>query len=234
MRSVIIIPARMESERLPGKPLLRIRGKSLLEWTYNRAVECCPNSTIVATSNQGVIAHCKGIGLSWMDTGEHPTGTHRCAEAAAKLTSQYDVVVNWQVDEPLVKPADVEKLIELTHKSDVCTLVSTMPYKDQQNRDIIKAVVSDQLGFKICQWFSRTPMAGAMGHVGVYAFRWNSLQRISRIKPTILSKAESLEQLAWLENAWEIKAVETDKMPLSINTPEDLDKFREIAYGWVD
>ena len=236
MKSLIIIPARMESERLPGKPLLDVGGKSLLEWTYDRAIKADVDGVLIATSDAVIYDYCgrKGMGVM-MTCKEHPTGTHRCAETAARLPDRYDVVINWQVDEPLVKSKDVERLMKLICAyNDISTLVAPLSYKDRRNRDVVKTAVSDRISHDVCQWFSRAPLAGAMGHVGVYAFRWEVLQKLGRLDTTLLSRAESLEQLTWLEDAWEIRAVETDKLPLSINTQEDLERFKEIVDAQVN
>jgi 3-deoxy-manno-octulosonate cytidylyltransferase (CMP-KDO synthetase) len=233
-RSLIVIPARMESKRLPGKPLLRVGGKTLLEWTYQRAAETHPSRTLVATSDEVIKHCCRQTGMKWMDTMEHPTGTHRVAEAVDKLIGEWDIVVNWQVDEPLVKSVDVLRLVKLARKREIGTLVAPLGMKDRRNRDVVKASVRTDQGGVRCTWFGRHHSVSDWGHVGVYAFDREALKLISQYESTEKSKEASLEQLTWLEFDWNIWAEEVEEMPLSINTPEDLEKFKEIVDVEID
>ena len=231
--SVIIIPARMASERFPGKPMAMAGGKPLLEWTWLRAQQTNCDHVLIATPDREIGQYCQDKGILWRPSSEElPTGTHRCADVAAHMKRKFDVVVDWQVDEPLVDPQAVDRLVDFVqNRRDVVgTLAAPFVWDEFYNTNVVKVAVSK--GENIhpkdqnrCNWFSRGELGGSMAHIGVYAFGWHTLGDLGRMPPTMLSKAESLEQLAWIERG--IRVFEVDaKLPLSINTPEDFEKFK--------
>ena len=228
-KKIVIIPARMASNRLPGKPMLEAAGKPLVQWTYEQAKMTDADHVIVATGDAAIAYHCQRAGMIWMlTTGDHSNGTSRVAEVFAKLKpeirQQVFMVVNWQVDEPMVAPSDANVLMAM-RVSTIGTLVCS-------NRETSLAA-DDSSTTKVvwsndhCHWFSRAPMGGAGVHVGLYSFTPFLLRAASLLKPSRLSVLESLEQLTWLENGLPLKPVEIPRVPLSINTPEDWEKFRQ-------
>lgn len=235
-KALIIIPANMKSKRLPCKPMLEAGGLPLVHHVYKAASLVKGASVFIATDSSTISFYCSNENkyeeLLFVDTFKsHPTGTHRCAEAVSKVAKSVkwniDVVVNWQVDEPFVEPEDVEKLIELTRATgEIATIVSRSSYP-LEDHDIVKAMC---FGGR-CLWFQREIVAPnrpvCREHIGVYAFPREKLVELGELKPTPLSKATSLEQLAWIENGYDIRALETPSVPLSINTPEDFERFRE-------
>lgn len=227
MKSMIVIPARMESSRLPGKPLLMAGGKSLLQWTYERAKQVGSDAVFVGSSDREVIRHCLDHDIKCMKTGEHPTGTHRVAEIESRYVV-LDVIINWQVDEPLVPPAAVRGLIDQTWEDRITTLSAPIQGEMVDDPNIVKVVVGAR---NRCHWFSRAGMAGALAHCGVYGFPRNILERLGKISPSKLSLAELLEQLTWLEDNQDVLAFCMPELPLSINTPADWIKFKELVEG---
>jgi len=226
-KTLIIIPAHMDSGRFPGKPLGEVLGRPLIHWVYNQAQQV--SDTCVCTPDQEIAAYCedKKIPFVLSPYGIH-NGTHRCAESlsAYDRCCDYDVVVNWQCDEPLIEPAWVEQLIaEVRDRWMIGTLVAPLGNNQWQDENIVKVSVSNDH----CMWFSRGHLRGAMGHIGVYVYPREALLELGRLKPTELSQAESLEQLAWLENHYPIRAVRVDRLPLTINTPEDLEQLKQIV-----
>lgn len=229
-KKVIVIPARMASNRLPGKPMLEAAGKSLVQWTYERARATEADHVIVATGDAKIAHHCQQVGMTWMlTTGDHQSGTSRTAEIFTKLEPEVrqrvQVIVNWQVDEPMVEPSDVNKLMAMRISS-IGTLVCanqgiSLPLHDS---NVTKVVWSHNR----CHWFSRAPMRGAGFHVGLYSFTPFLLQAVSLLKQSRLSMLESLEQLTWLENGFALVPVEVRQLPLSIDTPEDWVKFKQM------
>lgn len=225
---LIVIPARMESKRLPGKPLLRTPdGRSLLQHTYE-AAKRVPNSTVVvATGDYEIAAHCVAGLMSHVVTREHENGTSRVAEAAESLGANtrpapYDVVVNWQCDWPMVLPVFVGKLIESTSNASPLTTIVA----DAARRGCVNVIVGER---DICHWFTRTPISYAKRHVGVYAFVPPMLRQIAISPVSALAKEESLEQLSWLCDQFRIRVGATLPMcPLSIDTQEDWDEFCKI------
>lgn len=227
---VAIIPARMASSRLPGKPLIDIGGKPLLWHTYMAAKACKSIWKVLVTSpDKSVNQYCESNGLTWFpSTPDCPTGTHRCAEVASlmdkKLGADY-IVVNWQVDEPMVEPEWVDELVAACLENslmDICTLVAPANPELYADRDTVKVAVSER---SLCMWFSRVPMAGSEVHCGIYAYTSTVLSNLGKLRSTRLSTAESLEQLAWLEAGWYVKAVRIPRLPLSVNSPGDPERL---------
>ncbi len=229
-KPVIIIPARMQSERLPDKPLMDIAGTSLLLRTYHRALETGIEHIFIAASDSPIVAYCYGHDMPYIITKECATGTHRCALALDAIEHEhntvFDVVINWQVDEPFVRLEDVNKLIKVARLNDyIMTLAAPMNEKELDDPNCVKVVgplaANRQNEMCSCIWFSRASMAGAYGHCGIYAYPKWALQNVNLLKATALSRAEGLEQLPWIEGGHEIGAIILDKMPLSINTKSD-------------
>jgi 3-deoxy-manno-octulosonate cytidylyltransferase (CMP-KDO synthetase) len=227
-KKVIIIPARMQSKRFPGKPLAEITpGVALVEHVYRQAKQTSANAVIVATPDREIARHCDQRGIFWRPTREdHPTGTHRCAEVFEqfKIGSKVSIIVNWQVDEPLVRASDVDLLME--HTATISTLVGIGDKKWMHDKNVTKVAVSFPSGR--CHWFSRAPMAGALYHCGVYSFAPEHLAMVSSFRPTTYSLAESLEQLAWIESGCAIYGEPMGEVPLAVNTLEDLEKVKEL------
>ena len=234
MKSYIIIPARMDSRRLPGKPMINVNGKPLVHWTYDRAKQSKANTVVIATSDREIYSYCNNYKLEYNSTRQnHFTGTHRCAEVLeaiehAAVTTGTDnekrIIVNWQCDEPRVNPEDVDKLIDAIEQHyDIATLVA--PAYPIQDVDVTKVVVGHN---GIAHWFDRLPMTGAKAHIGVYAFRAETLRKLGKLKPTKLSLEASLEQLAFIEAGYNIGTVGTKEFPLSINSQQDLDRFEDL------
>lgn len=227
-KSIIIIPARMDSKRFSGKPMAMAAGKPLVEWTWLQARETNADYVWVITPDREIGRFCQDKGIPWRPSNENmPTGTARCAEFFSSMSNSegINVVVNWQVDEPLVDPREVNKLIEVVRRrpESILTLVAPLRTGDDHNPNTVKVVVSR---FGDCMWFSRSEIDG-YGHCGIYGFSPKTLDTVSRMEQTRLSHAESLEQLTWIENGIKIHATAMGELPLSINSPEDFEKFKQ-------
>jgi len=232
-RKIVVIPARMASDRLPGKPMLEAAGKPLVQWTYEQAKKTEADHVVVATGDNKIARYCEEVGMTWMlADGNHSNGTSRVAEVVAKLKpevqEQCQVVVNWQVDEPMIEPSDANKLMALRLSS-----IGTLVCKDQgkacdvaamKDQNVVKTVWSRGR----CYWFSRIPLPGAGYHVGLYSFSLFLLRVASVLRPSHMAKLESLEQLTWLENDITLMPIEIQQHPLSINTPDDWAKFKAL------
>ncbi len=236
-KTLIVIPARMDSKRLPGKPLIDIAGKTLLQRTYEQA-SLVGNSeeieVVVATPDQVIADHCRQIDMrSMLTLRECSSGTHRCAEVLETFVDHFDCVVNWQCDEPCVEPTDVRKLINLIEgEAYIATLIARITDEERQDPNVVKAVWLSSPYSNCCRWFSRAPMAGAYGHIGVYAFEPSTLRDLSTVAQGRYAKLESLEQLSWLFR-YEIESAFALKMPISVNTPEDVQKLEKEFSGEV-
>ncbi len=233
-KTIIVIPARMGGERLPGKPMLRAGGKPLVRWTYERAKRTKADHVMVATPDEEISDYCVRYQMNYVMTRpDHPTGTARCLEAVSKMRKdvRMDVLVNWQVDEPLAEPHDVDRLIDLA-KFSPCIATLVAPFCDQNipperddwyDSNVIKAAVADN---GRAFWFSRAPLRGAKLHCGIYAFSVRILGLVEAAKPTELSRAESLEQLAWLQAGLIVRTLATERLLPGVNTPEDWEAFK--------
>ncbi len=235
-KAVAVIPARMAATRLPGKPLLDICGKPMIQWVYERAANAqLVDRVIVATPDAQIIEAVESFGgVAVMTSPDHRSGTDRLAEVAANLDDR--AVVNVQGDEPLIEPDAIDALINgfLSSGAEMASLMREISHEDAQNPNLVK-VVTD-LG-KYAIYFSRAPIPYVRGngyampiygHVGLYAYTRDMLTRLANLPPTPLEKAESLEQLRALENGFKIFMVETGFSPAGVDTLEDLERVRSI------
>ena len=239
-----IIPARYASTRFPGKPLAMINGKSMIERVYIQASRCnLLKTVIVATDDERIASHVRSFGGKVVMTSAlHPSGTDRISETLAILEKEnefYDIAVNIQGDEPYIRPEQIEKVIHLfaQEKVEIATLIKSIAeQKELFNPNVVKVIV-DYAGRAIL--FSRSPIPYIRGeaaetwlehftfykHIGIYAYRTETLKKIASLSPAPPEIAESLEQLRWLWNGYQIYTDVTDFETFGIDTPEDLSKL---------
>lgn len=248
MKAVVIIPARMGATRFPGKPLIDLCGKPMVQWVYERAGKASGVSRVmVATCDQEIIDAVTAFGGEAVMTSEaHRSGTDRLAEAAANLDA--DVIVNVQGDEPLIDPASIERALQPFAAEPGALMTSLMAPIDRDSAkdpNLVKVVVTAD---NYALYFSRSPIpyerkppkdgpgfeipAHLWGHVGLYVYTRDFLLKFSSLEPTPLEKAESLEQLRVLEHGYRIKMVEVADRPLGVDTWEDLERVREIVTSY--
>ncbi|HET7695118.1 MAG TPA: 3-deoxy-manno-octulosonate cytidylyltransferase [Vicinamibacterales bacterium] len=236
--AVAIIPARYESSRLPGKALADIAGRPMIEHVYRRAAAAAAVSrVIVATDDRRIFDAVRGFGgEAVMTSASHQSGTDRLAEAAASLAC--DVVVNVQGDEPLLAPDTIDAAVA-PFTCDSALEMSTLRRAitdpaELLNPNVTKVVV-DRDGFAM--YFSRAPIpftragqppAPAWAHIGLYVYRRSTLLRIAALPPTANERAEALEQLRALEHGIRIKAIETDRDTIGVDTRDDLERVRAM------
>ncbi len=229
VKNIIVIPARMDSKRLPGKPMADVNGRPLVEWTYRAAMRAGADIVTVATPDEEIASHCFTYSIPHVLSREDaPNGTVRCKQAIDRMMDAGSIsikkpnrVINWQVDEPLVDPTYVHRMLH-TARCEIITLVSV-----KGDNSANKVVINDK--WEQCHWFSRNEIPGAAYHCGVYCFDWEALREVSLLTPSKKARLESLEQLTWLENYWGITPIPMHKLPLSIDTQEDLDVFRKMT-----
>jgi 3-deoxy-manno-octulosonate cytidylyltransferase (CMP-KDO synthetase) len=242
MHVVGIIPARFGSSRFPGKPLIDLKGKSMIQRVYEGASKSdLISELIVATDDERIYAEVIRFGGKVvMTAATHQTGTDRCAEVVNQLENA-DVVINIQGDEPLVDYRQLNQLIEVFQSDEVkiATLASRkITFDDIQNPNRIKVVV-DQNYRAI--YFSRSSVPNAtqlkedaltfypyLRHIGLYGFRTDVIKEITQLKPTLLEQTESLEQLRWMYYGYSIHVVETAIESPNIDIPEDVIKVLEL------
>jgi len=243
LRFVAIIPARYASTRFPGKPLVDIGGKTMIQRVYDQVSKVL-DDVYVATDDKRIFDKVHSFGGKVIMTSDaHRSGTDRCYEAFTKLDDWFDVVINVQGDEPFIQPEQIEALKNCfaDDETQIATLVKKITDKDGVevlfNPNSPKVVIDKQNN---ALYFSRSPIPYKRGsdeknwmaehdyykHVGVYAYRSEVLSQIVQMPPSKLELAESLEQLRWLENGLKIKAGFTDVETVGIDTPEDLEKIK--------
>ncbi len=237
-----VIPARYASTRFPGKPLIEIKGKSMIRRVYEQAQNAgCFQEIVVATEAESIVNHVKSWGGNVILTdNQHVSGTDRVGETAEKYP-EFSHYVNIQGDEPFIEP---ETLILLTNTllsqgTEIATLLS--PIKDAEslmNPNVVKAV-TDKTGFAL--YFSRHAIPFYRNekeiqkwnqfypyykHIGIYGFTKEVLNQITKLPVCPLESAESLEQLRWLYNGFKILTAITDCDSIAIDTPEDWEKVK--------
>ncbi len=241
MKILGVIPARYDSQRLPGKPLADICGKSLILRVYEQAVKAeSPTKIIVATDDERIQLECRMAGAECVMTSKsHPSGTDRIAEVM-RANEDFDVFVNIQGDMPFIPPKYIDMLCNAFQNSDVsiATLVTRADDEKLLQSPASIKVVRDHQGFAL--YFSRSviPFARSekpryLRHIGIYAYTRDALSKISKLPPSSLELAESLEQLRWLENGMKIYAIEAPEDTPSIDTADDLIFAREYAANFM-
>jgi 3-deoxy-manno-octulosonate cytidylyltransferase (CMP-KDO synthetase) len=230
--SVAIIPARYNSSRLPGKPLIEVDGRTLIEHVYRR-VESVPGleRIVVATDDLRIQKAVEAFGgHAVLTRRDHPSGTDRIAEAAKELDDR-TIVLNVQGDEPLIEPEVLECALSAarTRDTDVVTLMSPLSApKAVADPNKVKVVV-DRNGFAM--YFSRSPIPSSgpyFLHLGSYAYTAGFLRAFTELPVTALERAERLEQLRILEHGYRIRVVEVKSNSFGIDTPADLEAFRDL------
>lgn len=240
MNVIGIIPARFASSRFPGKPLVDIGGKSMINRVYEQVLKATGLSqVVVATDDERIYNHVIEFGGKAVMTLEnHPSGTDRCYEAALAVgATSEDVIINIQGDEPFIKPEEIDKLaVAFTSpETQLATLIKiiTNP-EDITNPNKVKVVLNTK---NEAIYFSRSPIPYIRGeedwiskftfyhHIGIYAYRMKVLSEITKLAPSSLELAESLEQLRWIENAYTIKTVISNYESIAVDTPEDLERI---------
>jgi 3-deoxy-manno-octulosonate cytidylyltransferase (CMP-KDO synthetase) len=245
MRVTAVIPARYASTRFPGKPLVDILGKPMIQWVYERtALSTSVDRVIVATDDERIAAVVRSFGGEvCMTRADHPTGTDRLAEVAAGIET--DLVVNVQGDEPLIAPAMIDAAVAPL-LADAAIVMGTLKtaitsVEEFLNPNVVK-VVTDRAGFAL--YFSRAPIpysrdfadsleerfaeVGAFKHIGLYVYRREFLLGYPRLPATPLENLEKLEQLRALEQGYRIMVAETAATSQGVDTPEDLEKVRSL------
>ena len=238
MKILAVIPARYESTRFPGKPLVNINGKPMIQHVYERVKESkLVDKVLVATDDERIYESVKNFGGKVVMTSkEHESGTDRICEVIKKI--KCDIVVNVQGDEPGINPKDIDKAIKPLLKNKKVN-ISTLAIRIENGYDLkdenkVK-VVFDKNNFAL--YFSRNNIPfdrdhinnvkiyDFYKHIGLYVYRRKFLMNLKNLKPSKLEKLEKLEQLRFLNNGEKIKVVLTDRESISIDTPSDLKNF---------
>lgn len=242
MKFIGIIPARYASTRFPGKPLAMLGGRTVIQRVYEQ-VAAVLEEAYVATDDERIFKAVEEFGgRVVMTRQDHKSGTDRIEEAAEKIGTQADVIINIQGDEPFIQKSQIETLKSLFESSE--TQIGTLGKKfesiEAATNPNSPKIVTDKNGFAL--YFSRSVIPYIRGkeqaewlqhfpflkHLGLYAYRRDVLRQITQLPQSPLEMAESLEQLRWLENGYRIRVGLTDVETVGIDTPEDLRRAEEF------
>lgn len=242
MNIVGIIPARYASTRFPGKPLVKIKGKTMVQRVYEQAQKTLSN-VCVATDDDRIFDEVKSFaGNVVMTNKDHPSGTDRCVEAIEKFEKKNnikaDVVINIQGDEPFIDPEQISQLVDLFKydDTDIATLIKKVDDAEVLNNPNVVKVVKGATNNAL--YFSRSCIPYLRNvkheewirnhefyqHIGMYGYRRDVLTKISSLEKGCLESVESLEQLRWIENGFTIKTAITNIESVGIDTPDDLEE----------
>lgn len=245
MNFVAIIPARFASTRFPGKPLVEIGGKTMIQRVYEQ-VSKAVDDVYVATDDIRIQEACIGFGANVIMTSElHRSGTDRCYEAYTKIGKEFDVIINVQGDEPFIQPEQIETLKTCfkNQNTQIATLAKRISTNegteflvDPNHPKLIvnkldeamyfsRSVIPFIRGEQAENWLNAYPY---LKHVGIYAYQSAVLQQLVNLPVSSLEAAESLEQLRWLENGYKIKVGYTNVDSFGIDTPADLEKVKKF------
>ena len=238
MKFMAIIPARYASTRFPGKPLAVLGGKTVIQRVYEQ-VSGLLDEVYVATDDERIYQCVESFGgKAVMTRTDHKSGTDRIQEAVENTGTQADVIINVQGDEPFIQPSQIQTLMQLF--DDTTTQIGTLGKRFESIEAIENPnspkIVTDNRGFALYfsrsiipyirgkahqEWFDEYPF---LKHLGVYAYHREVLAEITKLPQSSLEKAESLEQLRWLQNGYRIRVGLTDVETVGIDTPEDLQR----------
>ncbi|NNE28504.1 MAG: 3-deoxy-manno-octulosonate cytidylyltransferase [Saprospiraceae bacterium] len=234
-KSLVIIPARFASTRLPGKPLLKLGGKALLRHVCERCQEADEVDAVVVATDDGRIQQAvEEWGFdAQMTRSDHQSGTDRIGEVALSRL-EGDIVVNVQGDEPFLDPGHIDQLIRFLKENPetpIATLMAPLPESELDNPNVVKVAAEQNRAL----YFSRAPIPYTRNqdhkvhyrHIGVYAFQRSALLEVILLQPSTLEKQESLEQLRWLAAGYPIGVLKVDDSAPGIDTQEDLEKAEE-------
>jgi 3-deoxy-manno-octulosonate cytidylyltransferase (CMP-KDO synthetase) len=237
---VIVIPARFASTRLPGKPLVSLAGKPMIQRVYERAkMAALADRVIVATDDERIVEAVESFGgTARMTRIDHRTGTERVAEVAAH--EKGDVFVNVQGDEPLLDPGAVDTAVNALLEEPAAAIATVAtPIKtpaDIMDPNVVKTVLDfDNNGL----YFSRAPIPWVrdtaskiqvrhLKHLGLYVFQRDALLEYPTLPQGELERIEQLEQLRWLENGWKIRVAEVEHDAVSVDVPEDIVRVEKL------
>ena len=242
MKFTAIIPARYASTRFPGKPLAMLGGKAVIQRVYEQAVSIL-GEAYVATDDERILSAVRAFGgQAVMTRTDHKSGTDRIQEAAEKVATDADVIINIQGDEPFIQASQIETLCRLFDEPS--TQIATLGKRFESMEAVMNPnspkVVCDINGFALYfsrsvipfirgidsqEWFGHFPF---LKHLGIYAYRREVLSEVTRLPQSPLEQAESLEQLRWLQNGYRIRVGETDVETVGIDTPDDLQRAEQF------
>lgn len=242
MKTIAIIPARYSSTRFPGKPLAMLAGKPVIQHVYEQVKKVLPEAW-VATDDERIFQTVEAFGgKAVMTRNDHKSGTDRIEEAACKIKTNADIIINIQGDEPFIQPSQIETVCNQfdDEQTQIATLGKHFTTMEAVENPNSPKIITDNKGFAL--YFSRSIIPFVRNddkklwlknhqyikHIGIYAYRRDVLSEITKLPQSSLEKAESLEQLRWLQNGYRIRVGMTEFETIGIDTPDDLIKAEKF------
>ena len=237
-KTAVIIPARYKSSRLPGKLLLKVCNKPVIQWVWERASQVkSADMVLIAADNQLIMDAAESFGAKAVMTSEScKSGSDRIAQAA-KQYPEYDYIINLQGDEPMINPECIEETIKILkedNNADISTLVSKITDEDLLNPNMVKCVF-DKNGYAMYFSRSKIPYERNFGiaefykHIGIYGYKRDALFKMTQLEQPYIERAESLEQLRALYFGMKIKVSAVEYNSIGIDTIEDFNAFKKLA-----
>lgn len=236
-KTAIIIPARYGSSRLEGKPLIKVGGKPIIQWVYEKAQQSkLADIIIVATDDKRIYDAVNSFGgNAEMTSVDHKCGSDRIKEVVMRHP-EISYIVNLQGDEPLIKPESIDEVarnVKEDSLADISTLIRKITPEEAENQNLVKCVI-DNNGFAL--YFSRSKIpfernigkSDFYGHLGIYGYKREALIKMTELPQSSYEMSESLEQLRALQNGMRIKTSVVDFVPVGIDTAEDVEKFKSL------
>lgn len=238
-QTLVVIPARMQASRLPGKPMADIHGEPMIVHVWRKAVAAEVGRVIVASDSEDILQAIRSAGgEAVMTRADHSSGSDRVFEAVTKVDpdADADFIVNLQGDLPTLEPRLVKEcLAPLEHKGpDIATLAAEIRSEDERDNPSVVKVVGTPVAENRLRalYFTRAAAPHGEGplyhHIGIYAYRRFALERFIDLRPSVLEQREKLEQLRALEGNMRIDVAVVDTVPLGVDTPADLEKARKL------
>jgi 3-deoxy-manno-octulosonate cytidylyltransferase (CMP-KDO synthetase) len=237
---LVVIPARLQASRLPGKPLEKIGGEAMIVQVWRRAIEADLGPVLVATDSLGIADAVEAAGgRALLTRSDHASGSDRVYEAVSKIDPEgaYKFIVNLQGDLPTLQPELLSACVAPLRQgeADIATLAAEIQDEAERNDPhVVKVIATPASGSRALRalYFTRATAPAGEGplyhHIGLYAFRREALKRFVSLPPSPLERREKLEQLRALEHGMRIDVVLVDTVPLGVDTPADLERARAL------
>lgn len=244
MRIAGIIPARYQASRLPGKPLAKIGSKSIIQRVHEKVSASFVDEVFIATDHNQILEHANETGMNAVMTSPHTaTGTERCHEAMDQINQNFDGLINIQGDEPFIQPEQIDQLVQAfktNPSTQIVTLGKRIEEQDELMSPAVVKVIFNQQNQAL--YFSRSPIPylrdeslsqwhrhyAFFKHIGIYGYQTKALNELVGLPHSDLEKAESLEQLRWLDHGYPIQVIETAYDSFGIDTQQDLEKANAL------
>ena len=239
-KSIIIIPSRLASTRLPNKPLIKINNKSLIMHVYEKAIKSQIGDVYVATCDEEIALEVKrNSGNYIMTDRKHTSGSDRVYEASQKLDlKDADFIINVQGDEPMINPLDIKNLNNISKSNNLN--ISTLAYNiknenDYKNKNIVKVITRNKISNQItdealnfCRLINTNIKNNIYHHFGIYSYKFSALKQFIKLKKTENEISESLEQMRAIDNNMKINVLLANNFSKGIDTKKDLDEYIKI------